>query len=361
MFRAFLVFHRWLALIVGVFIVAIALTGAVVVFEGPVVRSAATKVVPAGPRLSLDSLVAVARVAARGGPLGFVSGGDSPEAPCQFGFGQPPFVEINPYSGAVMPPREGPTKAETFVRTVHRWHTRLTGGKMGEAIVILATYSACILALSGLVLWWREKIWRVKLSASWKRANFDLHHVLGLIATPAILIMTLTGIWMAGEGTITPMVERLNHTPPLPVPQVAAHGPSAVSVSLDSIAHLARASIPEATVSNMVFQPSGLVRVQMKEPEDHTPAGRSYLFIDRYRGTVLRTLDTRTAEPGTRLKNLQRSLHTGDLFCLPTQVIWFLSVLVLASQGLTGLLMWSNGRKARKVARDRRPAHLSGP
>jgi uncharacterized iron-regulated membrane protein len=124
-------------------------------------------------------------------------------------------------------------------------------------------------------------------------------------------------------------------------------------VSFDSVALLARTSIPDATISNMQFQPSGLVRVQMKHPEDHTPAGRSSLFIDRYQGTVLRVLDTRTAEPGTRLMNLQRSLHTGDVFGLPTQIIWLLSVLVLASQGLTGVLMWWNGRRARRAQKER--------
>ena len=112
MYRAFLVFHRWLALIVGIFIVAIALTGAVVVFEGPVTRSAAAKVVPGGARLSLDSLAAIAIASAHGGPVGIVSGGDSPDLPYQFGVGQPPkikFVLINPYSGAVMPPRGAQT------------------------------------------------------------------------------------------------------------------------------------------------------------------------------------------------------------------------------------------------------------
>ena len=357
MYRAFLVFHRWLALIVGLFIIAIALTGAVVVFEGPVARNTywGNRSSYAGARLSLDSLAAIASASAHGGPIGLMSGGDSPDAPYQFGVGKPPkieFVEINPYSGALIPPRGGPTRGETFVRTAHRWHTRLTGGKIGEAIVILATYSACILAFTGPSAWWRDKIWRVKLSASWKRANFDLHHALGVIAAPAILVMTLTGIWMAGEGTITPIVERLNCGRVKTPPQLA-DAPSAVSVSFDSIAHLAHASIPDAAVSNMQFQPSGLVRVQMKEPEDHTPAGRSYVYIDRYRGTVLRTVDTRTAEPGTRLKNLQRSLHTGDLFGLPTQILWLLSVLVLASQGLTGVLMWWNGRKARQMQRER--------
>ena len=53
---------------------------------------------------------------------------------------------------------------------------------------------ALILTLTGLILWWREKIWRVKTDASWKRINFDLHHALGLFAALVVLIMTLTGV-----------------------------------------------------------------------------------------------------------------------------------------------------------------------
>jgi len=227
------------------------------------------------------------------------------------------------------------------------------GGKIGESLVAIATVTSFLLAVTGLVVWWREKIWRVRLSASWKRANFDLHHALGLFAAPAILIMTFTGIWMIAGSWITPVVATLNHSPPLPPPQPAVHNPASVSVSLDSIVHLARASIPDAALMNVQFQRNGIARAQTKYPEDHTPAGRSYVFIDRYQGTVLRVVSTRTAELGTQLINLQRSLHTGDVFGLPTQILWFLSVLTLASQGVTGALIWWNGRAAALARKER--------
>ena len=65
--------------------------------------------------------------------------------------------------------------------------------------------------------WWREKIWRVLLTASWKRINFDLHHALGLFAALAILIMTLTGVWMLEArslSTATPCRYRISRCLP---------------------------------------------------------------------------------------------------------------------------------------------------
>ena len=87
--------------------------------------------------------------------------------------------------------------------------------------------------------------------------------------------------------------------------------------------------------------------VAMRFPEDHTPGGRSRVFVDRYSGTVLGKVSTRDARLGTRLDNLKRSMHTGDLLGKPTEVIWLLAALVMASQVVTGFLMWWNARRTR--------------
>ena len=85
----------------------------------------------------------------------------------------------------------------------------------------------------------------------------------------------------------------------------------------------------------------------MRFPEDHTPGGRSRVIVDRYTGSVLMATSTRLAEPGTRLGNAIRSVHTGDLFGKPTEVIWLAAAIVLATQAITGVAMWWNGRPAR--------------
>jgi uncharacterized iron-regulated membrane protein len=70
--------------------------------------------------------------------------------------------------------------------------------------------------------------------------------------------------------------------------------------------------------------------------------------VDRYRGTVLRATNTRTVEAGTKMLTLQRPLHTGDILGAGSQVIWFLAAVILASQAVTGILMWWNGRASRR-------------
>jgi uncharacterized iron-regulated membrane protein len=71
------------------------------------------------------------------------------------------------------------------------------------------------------------------------------------------------------------------------------------------------------------------------------------VYVDRFRGTVLAVENTRAVGPGTRANNMMRSMHTGDVLGAPTRAIWFICALVLASQGLTGFLMWWNQRSAR--------------
>jgi uncharacterized iron-regulated membrane protein len=118
-------------------------------------------------------------------------------------------------------------------------------------------------------------------------------------------------------------------------------------LSLDSIAAAARRAVPGAAIMNIQLPPGPKLpaMVQLKYPEDRTPAGRSRVFVDKYRGTVLLAMSTRTAEAGQHMIDIKRSLHTGDIYGLPTQVLWMLAAFLLATQAATGVLMWWNAKR----------------
>jgi len=78
------------------------------------------------------------------------------------------------------------------MRTVRTLHTHLLAGEPGEVTVTTVTVVTLVVVLIGVVLWWRDKIWRVRTGASWKRIVFDLHHLLG-IAASAVLVVMLVG------------------------------------------------------------------------------------------------------------------------------------------------------------------------
>jgi uncharacterized iron-regulated membrane protein len=352
--RAFLIAHRWLALVVAVFLVVVAVSGGLLVLEGPVSRARQPHVVAAGTRLPLDTLVQRARAATGGGDVEMMTLGDSPDL--AWGVVLSPTsgqgsdgetdVLVNPYTGAILRTPPGPDPLVAFMRKVHLLHTQLLGGRVGNAIVVAVTFVALFLVLSGIVIWWRDKLWRVSTSGSWKRTNFDLHHSLGIFSAVVLLIITSTGLWVR-YATVDEWMQKLNRSPKPAVPSQPAAEAGMPLLSLDSIAALARAAVPGAAIMNIQLPPGPKrpAMVQLKYPEDHTPAGRSRVFVDKYRGTVLLAMSTRTAEAGQHMIDIKRSLHTGDIYGLPTQILWMLGAFLLATQAVTGVLMWWNAKR----------------
>jgi uncharacterized iron-regulated membrane protein len=354
MHRVFLIAHRWLALVVAVFLVVVAVSGGLLVLEGPVSRARQPHVEPTGSRLPLDTLVQRARVKAGGGTVLMMSLGDSPNyawgvvlaSPSSRGPGGAKNVLVNPYTGAILPNPPGPDPLVAFMRKVHLLHTELLGSRVGSAIVVVVTLVALFLVLSGVVVWWRDKVWRVNTSASWKRINFDLHHSLGIFSAVILLVITSTGLWVR-FAAVDDWMRKLNRFPTPPVPSQPPADPGTPMLSLDTIAAVARAAVGGAAIMNIQLPagPKLPAMVQLKYPEDRTPAGRSRVFVDKYRGTVLLVMSTRTADAGQHMIDIKRSLHTGDIYGLPTQTLWMLGAFLLATQAVTGVLMWWNAKR----------------
>jgi uncharacterized iron-regulated membrane protein len=166
-----------------------------------------------------------------------------------------------------------------------------------------------------------------------------------------------TGVLIAFERNTDPMVRRLNGAPEPPPPH-STPNPDATPYTLDEVFAIAAQTLPGAFASNVNVPagPTAAYRVLMKFPEDRTPAGRSRVYVDQFSGRVLLVENTRTAPLGTRILNLKRSLHTGDIFGAPTRALYFLVSLGIAVQAITGASIWWN---ARGRPRTRRPSPRS--
>ena len=350
-----LFFHRWLALITGVVLLAVSVSGALLVFEQPIGNAGGRLITPVGSPLPLDSLAARAIASAGGGAVSIASLGTDAGSPWSFGITRDSTTRtllVNPYSGEVLGDVPPPTWLQRSIRNVHLFHTRLLAGNAGSAVVAFVTLASLVLVLSGIVLWLRDRRWRIQWSASWKRVAFDLHHALGVVAAVVLLLITGTGVWMGYPNQVDALVMRLNRTPPPSgQPEQPPPDPGARQLGLDTLLETARRAVPGAPVLALRLPSRGPALVTLRYPEDHTPGGRSRVWIDRYRGTLLRVQNTRNLEAGSKLLTLQRPLHTGDMFGVAGNAVWLLAALILGSQGVTGALMWWNGRPARKVVR----------
>jgi len=351
--------HRWVSLILGVFIVLISVTGAVIVIEGPIGRALDGDIfnatIPAsGPvRMPLDSIMASARTRGGVGSLALPETEGRVVVASMTGGGE---VFVSPYTGEVLGSRTPQQRNAGFIRGFFRVngaiHTSLLGKAVGTQVVVWSTIASVFLILGGIYLWWQDKVWRVRLSASWKRINFDLHHLLGIATFVVLFLITATGVAMHYSiiGRAIAKLDRFSDPAPAPARQ-SQPAPEAPTVSLESAARAGLAAVPGSALHTISIPTDSKrpISIGLNYPDNFTRGGDSRVYVDRWTGGVLFVQSSRTAGLGTKLNNLTGPLHTGNVFGAPTQVIWFLGCWVLVAQAVTGFLMWWHARPARKA------------
>lgn len=350
----FIVTHRWVALISAAFLVVIGLSGAAVEYQPQIDRLANPGLWRAsgvGRPLDFDTLVARVRASLPGVPIDELQpaawAGEA--AVLTSGDDQ---VFADPVNGRVLGRRTGAQVTAGLAHRIEALHTSLLGGKVGGAIVYLATLAALYLALTGIILWWPDRIFAVHWSASWKRINFDIHHVLGILSSLVLAAMAGTGITMT-TGPISRFITSHGGTTARPRAKQPPADSLARPISLAAVAAVARARMPGATLTALRFpaDPGRPFEAQLQFPEDRSHGGgRTLVQVDRYRGTVLAAVSSREVAAGSRMIYLVHAWHSGDFLGTPTRLLWGLCSIVLATQALTGFLMWLNARKGRQTA-----------
>ena len=351
--RILILTHRWVAIVVSIFLLFTALSGAALVFEGAIDRAVNRQlwhIDPQGQVLPIDSIVA--RVEARfpGSKIVGLNLSDETDRAWTMNAGKVTAF-VNPYTGTVNGTRTLAEGQASLARRLHVFHVEFFGGKIGRSFVGIISGIALFLVVTGMILWWPDKLLRINTGASWKRINFDLHHALGIAASLVLIVITASGL-VVHYDSLANVIKSLDKTPPSPPPAQPSGdiAPGDARTSFDAIARSAQSALPGATVTFISLGGGkNPATVALRYPEDHTPAGRSRVFVDRNSYTVLATNNTREAQLGTRLDNLKRSLHTGDVFGKLSSAVWLLATLMMVSQIVTGLLMWWNARRSRRT------------
>ena len=74
------------------------------------------------------------------------------------------------------------------------------------------------------------------------------------------------------------------------------------------------------------------------------------VIVDQYTGDVLYVENSRTAPGGRRMETLNRAVHTGDVFGLPSKIVMSLTSVLAALQMITGVTMlWKRRCPSRPV------------
>ena len=337
-----------MGLVIGLPLVIVSISGAALVFEDDIDRAlnpAVSFVTPGVQSLPVDELIAKARAAFPAAQLTSVTFPEKPDQALQIGaVGKPQgplTIAVNQYTGEVLGARSSAEREVGLARRIHLLHTRLFAGEVGEWIVGTITALTLFMAIAGMVLWWPRKIVTVKWTASGRRINFDLHNVFGFYASAVFFFIALTGMMIAFERWTDPMFMRLND---VPVPALARESVdiNGTPSGVDALVRASHEALPGAFLKGVTIPNGGksAMVAMMKYPEDRTPGGRSRVALDQYSARALTVINTRTAPTGSRLVNLKRSAHTGDIFGGITRALYFVTALMLAGQVITGFFIW---------------------
>lgn len=268
-------------------------------------------------------------------------------------FYAPLMLAINPYTGDVLAKRFW---GQTEVTWLLDLHSHWLQGQVGRDYLALTAIALAISVMSGIVLWWPG--WRELIRRNHHAINhpvsalLQLHRSLGVMAAPGLLLMAVTGFYLANPAGVEKLTgtEGLGH---------GAEGPMVRStgiqgnrhISLAEIVLIARGPFSQAQLRRLStpLGDTGTYKInfrQSKEFNQRHPL--TTVWIDRWSGQIR---DVQNPQRFTTIQSLMSALwplHTSELLGEWGRPLW-------TCLGLSPLLMYLSG-VFRFIRRHRRKA-----
>jgi uncharacterized iron-regulated membrane protein len=257
-------------------------------------------------------------------------------------------VFLNPYTGAVTGGRDYKYDFFYIVKYLH-W-SLLLNTPYGQPIVGWSTLIFVILLITGIVLWWpkkwtkawRDRSFKIKWKATFKRVNYDLHNVPGFYGLLPALIIAYTGLVFA-----------FSWLSPAPAPQIIKRSdttqPATTSDPLDKAMQTAKYRVPGA--SRFSLSPAAgkedVIYLYAYKGRD-TYYGYDVLQFDQYSGVLLHHGRDKEKKAVQRLFEKNYDIHVGAIGGLTGKIIAFIASLICASLPVTGFLIWWGKRHKKK-------------
>ncbi|HZS46437.1 MAG TPA: PepSY-associated TM helix domain-containing protein [Blastocatellia bacterium] len=351
--KALLTAHLIAGLVSAVFLIISGVTGSVMVFEEPLDRALNAKlsyVNPENHRLSLNELKTRLETAHPGYRLALITMQDVnnlswPASLVNTEQKQQMDIAVNPYNGQIIGSLD---QSNSLIGEVHQFHIRLLAGKAGQTVMFIAAILLLLLAISGLILWWPRKIFKINLRSSGKRFTFDLHNAVGIYSSLFLLVFSITAIVIHFDNELADWIDHISGTTAKTPERPEPPKPDALQMSPDQLVAIAEQAVPGAHVRTIQLpgDPKRSAVFAMRFPEDLTPGGRTRVMLDSYTGKVLFVQDSRMGPLGFRMiKVWNRAIHTGDVLGWPSKLLVSFFSLMLPVMAITGPLIWWGRRK----------------
>lgn len=371
--------HLYSGLVIGAFLVLIALTGSIIAFNHEIDRALNPELLtvkPGGERRSLSEIAATAKAVYPDKPLAFIRPPDKADDVYVAGFKTPKegagsksccsgfnwfYVMLDPYTGKVTGQRDHSHYELTrpgFTHLMSKLHGNLLLGETGKTVVGLVSLAWLILILIGVYLWW-PGVNKIKMALSIKRKAgsarfiFDLHRAFGMYSLVVMVVLAFSGVYFIFPGYVKPMVAAFS-----PVSQKeAAHESQPVGgqsqLTVDAAVVIAQTRFPGAVLKTVGLpkDDNGSYAITFRQEDEvkRPRGGKSTVWVDQYSGTVLAERDAQKMNGGDTFLNWQMPLHSGSAFGMAGRIIICLSGLICTLLVTTGTLVWLRKRRNKAV------------
>jgi uncharacterized iron-regulated membrane protein len=336
--------HLWTGIGVGLYVLAISITGSAIVFRNELYQWASQRpaVTPSGDRLPTGQFRAKVLQAYPGYEIANVWPSRDPAQPTEVWLdkgGSRLQRLFDPYNGRDM------GRSVAYTIRILSWcgdlHANLFGGDRGRQINGIGAAFLAILCMTGLLIWWpgvntwKRSLW-VNPRANWKRLNWDLHSAFGFWTASIILMWGLTGIYLGFPETFQRWVNehypleyyRIDFGPKSEVTQPAP-------VWFVPVLQQAAPGAPQGPAqAGSITQPAPGKQGRRRRPPPHLSTGDKIIRWMYY-------------------------LHFGNFSGWGVKLAWLVLGLVPPLLLVTGLIMWWNRVLSSAARETRRRAALA--
>ncbi len=362
--------HLWAGLAIGLYALAIGLSGSALVFHEEIHRALEPGVYRAtesSHRAALDPIVQAAAQRHPDYTIGGIAGFDEPGNAYILWMNPPPGrgtsmqginIYFDPHTGNVLGERGSYEGVLGWFANLHYFLLLGPTGAQVNGVLAVVLLALCV---TGIAIWWPgRRNWRrgfrLNLRGSWKVVNWDLHTNGGFLLSAALLAFCLTGIYFEFPVPVAGAVAKLSgmsmeQMTAMVTPSHSAKSNSA-RMSFDQAMETGQRSLPQDAVATYLIAPTGADGVYALWGKHEGPVlfvGQIVVHIDQYSGQVLKTLDSRTQPLGLRLIVMTYSIHFGTWGGMTTRVLWLFAGLAPGGLFLSGFLMWWNRVVRRKL------------
>jgi len=364
--RAMFQLHLWSGVCVGAFLFVVCLTGSMITFRGEIeeaLRPVLFRVEPGDTTVPAQELWDA--VAERWPDASLHTFNMPPEGHRAWSIwmhtveGRSAHAHLNRYTGEIL----GLQLADhNLTEWLYELHANLLGGRVGQQVNGLFGLVLLLLCVTGLVIWWpRRRDWirrglTIQWQAQWKRRNYDLHRVVGVVTSLLVALIALTGVFFPYPEPFRWVAEKVTGTIAHENTPASRSEPIGTRIPLDAALAAATVAMPEGEINwvSLPREPGDVFSVRKRLPGEWRLEGMNHIHVDAYTGEVLRVDRHAERTAGQRLIRAMFPLHTGTFWGLPTRILWTVVGLAPALLFVTGFLMWWN-----RVIRPRRRRMLA--